>query len=112
MWLFIVLLCACNLVSAPPTPTAPPSPTAVPLELLPPTPLVIDPNATPIVSDCAATPLNWIAYTVEAGDSLSLLAEQTRSTVEEIAAGNCLDDADQIQIDTVIFLPRVPVVAP
>jgi LysM repeat protein len=106
----VLFVMACNLVNAPPTPTLPPSATPAPLNVSPPVPT--PEQGTPITSDCPDTPLNWIAYTVERGDTLSLLAEQTDSTVSEIAAGNCMDDTDAIIIDTVLFLPRVPVISP
>lgn len=109
--ILILLLPACNLTSAPPTPTLPPSATPIPLDLI----ATLTPapgQATPIASDCAATPATWIAYTVERADTLSLLAEQTDSTVDELMTGNCMDNPDELLIDTVIFLPREPVIDP
>jgi LysM repeat protein len=51
-------------------------------------------------------------YTVEPGDSMGLLAEQTSSTIQELVAGNCLNNADQIFVGQVLYLPRQPVISP
>jgi LysM repeat protein len=68
-------------------------------------PAVVNPN-------CATTPPNWVPYTIEAGDSLGLLAQQTNSSINDLVAGNCLENPDQIEIDQVIYLPTTPVIAP
>ena len=51
-------------------------------------------------------------YTVEPGDSLGLLAQQTSSSISEIVAGNCLENPDQIEVGQVLYLPAQPVVVP
>lgn len=108
----LFLSAACNLSSAPiPTPTAQPPPLATPTLSTNPTSMFGGGTPSP-TSTCPDTPPGWIAYIVEPGDSLGLLAEQTDSTIREIADGNCIDDADTIVIGTVLYLPRVPVVAP
>jgi hypothetical protein len=66
----------------------------------------------PVNPDCSATPPGWIPYTVEPGDSMGLLAEQTSSTIQELTLGNCLDNPDQLFVGQVIYLPRQPVIAP
>jgi hypothetical protein len=106
--LLTLLMAGCNLTTAPPTPTPPPT------EFIPTVegPVLFPTISTPINPDCPATPPTWIAYTVEPGDTLSLLAEQTSSTVEELVAGNCMDNVDQIFVDTLIYLPRTPVISP
>ncbi len=107
-WLVLLTLLACNLTRALPTPTPPPT--------LPPTPppLLDEPavNEEPVNPDCAATPAGWIPYTVEPGDSMGLLAEQTSSTIQELVAGNCLDNPDQIFVGQVLYVPRQPVTSP
>jgi hypothetical protein len=109
----ILLTAACNLtLGSPVTPTAPP--TLPPIIITSPPP-PSDPNATQppqINPECPATPFNWIPYIVEPGDSLSLLAEQTSSTVNDLMAGNCLASADEIFVGQTLYLPTVPVVAP
>jgi hypothetical protein len=107
--LIILVFAGCNLTTAPPTPTLAPTqpPTFAPLASAAPTGEL--PPANP---DCPLTPAGWVAYTVEAGDSLSLLAEQTGTTVDELVTANCLDNPDQIYVDFVIFLPQAPVISP
>jgi len=111
-----VFIAGCNLTLDEPTPTAPP-PTLEPLVQEQPEQLD---SAPPLGSvnggatgpsqnpNCSTTPGNWVTYTIETGDSLSLLAEQTSSSIDEILTGNCLDNADQIFVDQVIYLPRTP----
>lgn len=106
--LLVIVAAACNLTAAPPTPTLPPTSTPAPLDLF----TQPAPQGTPINSDCPNTPATWIAYTIERGDTFSLLAEQTDSTIVEITAGNCMSVEDTLIIDTIIFLPRVPVISP
>lgn len=115
---------ACNLSATPPTPTPAPLPTTEPLPFFPTTDpaLALTPTldftggttgsgGAVVGSDpnCIA-PQGWITYTVEAGDSLGLLAMQTDSTVEELATSNCMTDPDSLYVGQVIYLPRVPVV--
>jgi hypothetical protein len=109
-WLIFLTLLACNLTRALPTPTPPPT--------LPPTPPPLEDEFQPSLTeesvnpDCPATPPGWIPYTVEPRDSMGLLAEQTSSTIQELVAGNCLDNADQIFVGQVLYLPRQPVISP
>ena len=109
------VLAGCNLSMRQPTPaTAPNAPlitTLPPDGNLPLLPTSIVP-VTPVNPDCPATPLGWITYTVEPGDSLGLLAEQTSSTIDELVAGNCLSNPDELFVGQVIYLPRQPVVSP
>jgi hypothetical protein len=123
MWVLAGLLAAliagCNLTLEEPTPTLPP-PTFTPFPQQDPELLEEAPPLGSVNSDgvsgpspnpnCSTTPANWVTYTVEPGDSLGLLAEQTTSSVSEILAGNCLDNADQLFADTIIYLPRTPVI--
>lgn len=101
---------ACNLTRNAPTPTYfPPTATFVPLQL----PSGLTPIGSPAVQNpnCASTPLGWIPYVVEQGDTLGLLAEQTDSTIQDIVNGNCMSNADAILVDTTIYLPKQPVVS-
>lgn len=110
-WFVLVIIGAvgCTLRTSPAPPTV--FPTATFETILPPAEEFSPPPADAVSPnpDCPNTPSGWIQYTVETGDSLSLLAEQTSSTMDEIMAGNCLTDPNQIFVDQVIFLPRVPV---
>lgn len=113
--LLLLLLAACNLSMRQPTPTA--APNAPLITTLPPE-SNFQPPAEPVSPgtsvnpDCPATPLGWIAYTVEPGDSLGLLAEQTSSTIDELVRGNCLANPDEIFVGQVIYVPRQPVISP
>ncbi len=112
-----LVLIGCNLTRTPPTPTLAPAPTTDPFV----TP-TFDPGAafgqftpTPIIvigvdGGACQIPAGWVEYTVEPGDSLTLLAEQTDSTPAEIAAGNCRDNQDELFVDEIIYLPRQPVI--
>lgn len=114
-----LLISACNLTRATPTPAASPTdpmlfvPSVTPMFggsgsiIGAPTPVPVegaDPNCPP--------PPGWVPYTVEPGDSLLLLADQTDSTVNELSQANCLLNADAIFVGQVLFLPREPVVSP
>lgn len=118
--LLTVAVVACNLTTAPATPTPPRFPTEQPLLIASITPL---PGAvfTPPAPDGSGIiapdpncpiPVNWVAYTVETGDSMGLLAQQTSSSVQEIANGNCIADPDSLYVGQVLYLPRAPVVGP
>ncbi|MFQ3566948.1 MAG: LysM peptidoglycan-binding domain-containing protein [Aggregatilineales bacterium] len=106
---------ACNLTTNPPTPTMRPS-TEIPIFIPSITPLpgseAVPLPGLPIEGanpNCPPPP-NWIPYTVEPGDSMGLLAQQTNSTINELAAANCLADPNQIYVGQVLYLPRPPVI--
>ena len=109
-----LLLAGCNLQRQRPTPTtAPNAPlitTLAPNGGIPPPEFPVV-QGTPINPDCPATPSTWIIYTVETGDSLGLLAEQTSSSIDELVAGNCLSNPDALFVGQVIYLPSQPVVS-
>lgn len=67
------------------------------------------PTATPAVSipiSCSVPP-GWVAYAVQAGDTLGDLATRTTTTVGNLQNGNCLT-GELIYIGQVLYLPRVP----
>jgi hypothetical protein len=110
----LLLLAACNLTNVPPTAT--PQPTPVPL-LLPTIPPVIAPGTvlTPVggsttgtVSTCPLTPPTWIPYTVQAGDSLGAISVAVDTPLQDLVTNNCLQDANSLFADQVIYLPRLP----
>jgi len=41
-------------------------------------------------------PSGWVAYTVQAGETLAAIAQRYNLTAEQIAAANCLQNADLI----------------
>jgi hypothetical protein len=104
----LVLLMACNLTTVQPSPT--PQPTAVPLVLptTPPLATGLDPNVRFNDSTCVLTPFNWIPYTVQPGDSLGALSVAVDTPMQELVTNNCLENADSIFVDQVIYLPRQP----
>lgn len=110
-------LAACNLSTAPPTPTLAPA-TQIPLFVPSVTPLInlgtqSSATSAPVEGanpNCPIPP-GWITYTVEPGDSMGLLADQTDSTIAELTQANCLDNADQIFVGQVLYLPRTPVIS-
>lgn len=124
-----LVLAACNLSASPPTPTVAPF-TQIPLVIPTTAPIegattAVDPNLllTPGVGVTSAAPpaegavnpncpqpAGWVTYTVEAGDSMGLLAQQTDSTINELTQANCLDNADSIYVGQVLYVPRTPVV--
>ncbi len=112
-------LLACNLSRTPPTPTLGPTqpvqattiaPTLfasiTPLPgsgggVAPTQPVVTNPNCTP--------PAGWIPYTIEAGDSLGALAQDTGTTMQDVITANCLSDPDTLFTGQVIYLPTSPI---
>lgn len=50
--------------------------------------------------------MDWSIYTVQPGDTLSWIAQQTGSTITELAAANCLDNANSISADQQLRVPR------
>lgn len=56
-------------------------------------------------SNCDATPADWVAYTVQAGDTLFSIALRVASTVDQLSAANCLADANVLDVGQVIFIP-------
>ncbi len=107
--MLLAVLLGCNVTRTLPTPTPAPPPAFTPLPPVDQQPLTTQEAINP---NCPATPPGWIPYTVVPGDSMGLLAEQTDSTIEELVAGNCLDNPDQIYVGQQIFLPHQPVISP
>jgi LysM repeat protein len=51
---------------------------------------------------------NWVAYQVQAGDTLGVLAARTNTTTADLVAGNCLANPDKIDVGQTIYLPQGP----
>jgi LysM repeat protein len=109
----------------PPTATASPLPTATtpPLVMVTSTPILVptttsmptatqSPTATAVFTPTACVPgaSGWVEHTVQRGDTLSELAEQTGTQSGLILQTNCLAD-DQIDVGQRILLPHMEVVA-
>lgn len=109
--LMALIVSACNLSRVTPTPTLAP-PTDLP-------PLPLDPSinagATPIViegenGELCIVPSDWYTYTIEQGDTLSLLADQTGSTQEELMRVNCITNPNNLVEGETFYVPRPPVI--
>mgnify|MGYP001163346407 CR=1 FL=1 len=99
-------LSACNLSRATPTPTFAPPTTPPP---------TLAPDVTPIVVEGAngelcIIPSDWYPYVIEQSDTLSLLAQQTASTQEELTRVNCLSNPNNLVAGETIYVPRPPVI--
>ncbi len=57
--------------------------------------------------NCPA-PDGWVAYTVQEGDTLYDIARAVGSTVEELAAANCLTGSGNITPGLNVYLPQSP----
>lgn len=69
-------------------------------------------NSSPTPNTGCNIPFGWQPYTIRAGDTLGLLAEQSNTTIEILQNGNCLPNAELIYIGQQIYLPPVGVVLP
>lgn len=65
-------------------------------------------SATPCISE---PPANWVAYSVQAGDTLSAIAARTGESTTYIAAVNCLPAPNEILAGASIYVPPAPQVA-
>jgi hypothetical protein len=86
-----------------PSPTASPSPTPIPTPVPEPT---IAPTAAPTpVPTVAAPPPTQQTYTVQQGDTLSLIAQRFGTTVQAIQAANGIADPNEIIVGQVLVIP-------
>lgn len=105
------LLTAC--VPEPP-PSALPTLPAV-LDITPAPTLDIDATATAFASEVRPSPTAAALYTVQAGDTLSDLAERFGTSVDELVAANGLTDPNDLQPGQTLLIPsllRTPQVGP
>ncbi len=90
-------------VSATPSPTgtSSPTPSNTPPQTL--TPAMVAPTG------CVPTaPEGWIEYNIRQGDTLSALAANTGTTVDELLDVNCIDDPRSLRVGQELLLPRQP----
>ena len=91
-----------------PTAYAPAYPTQAQLQQL------IPPEATPVPSTFVGAggkcivPSGWVAYAVQAGETLADIAQRYNLTVEQMAASNCLENPDLIYEAQVLAVPGAP----
>jgi LysM repeat protein len=50
-------------------------------------------------------PNGWVAYTIQSGETLALIAQRYNLTVQQLASANCMDNPDLIFADQVIAVP-------
>lgn len=96
----------CNLpqravVTITPQPTSLPAATPAPSGSVPPA------QATTAPEGCAA-PADWVEYTVQPGDTLTLIAELRNTTIDELVTANCLEDPDRLERGQTLRVPRLP----
>lgn len=93
----VIGISACTPAS-PPTPTPSPSPevTAIPVRVVP-------------TDDFCPPPRGWFVYETKPGDTLRTIADRTASTVELLAAGNCLQNPTSLNSGIIIYVPARPV---
>ena len=53
-------------------------------------------------------PSGWVAYGVQAGETLAVIAQRYNLTVEQMAASNCLQNPDLIYEAQVLAVPGTP----
>lgn len=88
---------------------------AQPTPFIIPTPTVpVATQAVPPAGGLPATQINctpmggWPLYTVRAGDTLGAIAQATGTTIEQLAAANCMTSVDLIYAGTQLYVPRLP----
>jgi LysM repeat protein len=58
--------------------------------------------------DQCVVPSGWVAYTVQAGETLAVIAQRYNLTAEQIAAANCLQNPDMIYEAQTLAVPGAP----
>jgi LysM repeat protein len=97
------VLAAC----APPTPTTPRPTAPTILEITPAPTQDVDATATVYARRLIPTPTPAGLYVVQKGDTLSSLAEDFGTTVEEIMAANGLTNPNAIQVGQTLIIPAL-----
>jgi LysM repeat protein len=92
---------------APPQPETPRPTAATILEITPVPTLDLDATATQYARQLIPTPTPAGLYVVQNGDSLSGLAEDFGTTVEEIMAANGLIDPNALQVGQTLLIPSL-----
>ena len=64
-----------------------------------------NPLPEPLIVDEVRPPAQGVSYTVQAGDTLAVIADQLASTVDEIIAANNIDDPRQLFVGQVLIIP-------
>lgn len=67
--------------------------------------------ATEVAEECGP-PEGWVFYTVQVGDTLSLLGRLFGVTVEDLQFANCLGSSTLIRVGQKLYVPNVPTLTP
>lgn len=51
---------------------------------------------------------DWLLYTVQRRDNLTIIANATGSSIDDLAAGNCLQNRNRLVAGQQILVPRLP----
>ena len=89
------------------TPT--PGPVA-PTAYVPPA-VAYTPLSVPLPANCQVH-TDWQPYTVQAGDTLGVLAINTNTALTDLIVGNCLANPDVITVGQTLYLPQAPLASP
>ncbi len=87
---------------------------AYPTQAQPQLPLLPGAGPTPIpvgsvgVGGQCIVPSGWVAYSIQAGETLAVIAQRYNLTAEQIAAANCLQNPDMIYEAQVLAVPGTP----
>ena len=103
----LVLLALALAACAPPQPETPRPTAPMILEITPVATLDLDATATQYARQLIPTPTPAGLYVVQNGDSLSGLAEDFGTTVEELMAANGLTDPDALQVGQTLLIPSL-----
>lgn len=99
----LLALAAC----APPQPESPRPTAPAILEITPAPTQDVDATATAYASRLVPTPTPSGVYIVQEGDTLSGLAEEFGTSVEELMAANGLTDANALQAGQTLIIPSL-----
>ncbi len=94
---------------SPQTTVATDAPTATPSATRP--PATPTPTRTSLLPTVCYPPANWVAYTVQRGDTLTSLALRTRTTVPALMQANCLRTS-LLLVGQRLYVPSLPYVTP
>jgi LysM repeat protein len=108
----LLLLTLALMMCAPPPPSGPRPTAATILEITPAPTLNLDATATEYARRLVPSPTPAGLYVVQQGDTLSGLAEDFGTTVEEIMAANGLTDPNAIQSGQTLIIPALVAATP
>ena len=108
----LVLLALTLMMCAPPPPAGPRPTAATILEITPAPTLNIDATATEYARQLVPSPTPAGLYVVQQGDTLSGLAEDFGTTVEELMAANGLTDPNALQAGQTLIIPALVAATP